>query len=494
MSSALIRVEGINLSAVLDDTDDISVFRGASMLLRQAVKDLTSFKTTNREWSKQLKAISIGASIGLYRYSGDSVDKTCEKIATYLNKHENYRHFTFAVASETMADDKADFRRAEETLLAHIRFQQQKSISLAVPEESKTSNICEFDKLRPASEKEIPEETDKLKKRNHASASVRARFEFGRDQRQQFYIDELGLDKNAAPNFTTDLHELTDSASFSNLNDKMAVIYFDGNSFGKIQTTCKTTGDLKTWDDTIRGLRREYLKALLDMAKVDEHFRNGEKLQLETLLWGGDELMLVVPAWRGMKVLQHFYQLSDDWEHNNIPLRHAGGIVFCNRKTPIARIRKLARELADDIKELADKETQNKQYKTENYFDYLVLKSIDYPTQSLKKHFEQYYRNIPGRKPLKAIPNWESLLTEQEGILENIPRRQLQKLVQALTKGIDSPEYQQAQDRIRELMGDDDFAKAESLCAALFPEQDDAWQWVHLFELWDYIAPQPEAN
>ena len=40
----LLRVEGVNLSHVLEDTRQLSVRRGGSMLLRQAIKDLEKKK------------------------------------------------------------------------------------------------------------------------------------------------------------------------------------------------------------------------------------------------------------------------------------------------------------------------------------------------------------------------------------------------------------------------------------------------------------------
>ncbi len=59
MADFLIRMEGVNLSSVLDDTIQLSVIRGSSLLLRKAViKVAEEFK---------LQVISVGASIGLYR-------------------------------------------------------------------------------------------------------------------------------------------------------------------------------------------------------------------------------------------------------------------------------------------------------------------------------------------------------------------------------------------------------------------------------------------
>jgi hypothetical protein len=112
-------------------------------------------------------------------------------------------------------------------------------------------------------------------------------------------------------------------------------------------------GDEDRWDTTLRGKREDLLKGLLkalgreskesaDWTSRDWMFPKRKtpgrdpgaeakpeivsKLRFETLLWGGDELVWVVPAWQGWWTLDFFFRKARRWEYNNIPLKHAAGL------------------------------------------------------------------------------------------------------------------------------------------------------------------------
>ena len=79
------------------------------------------------------------------------------------------------------------------------------------------------------------------------------------------------------------------------------------------------------------------------------------KVRIETLLWGGDELIWVVPAWCGMEAVQFFFDNTNTkdavWEVNGRRLTHAAGVVFCSCRAPIRSVVKLAKELAESVKD-----------------------------------------------------------------------------------------------------------------------------------------------
>ena len=106
-------------------------------------------------------------------------------------------------------------------------------------------------------------------------------------------------------------------------------MYFDGNSFSGIQARhCQTVAAIRDFDADIQGKRKAFLKALLTEIKADPLFLTADnKIRLETLLWGGDEMIFVVPAWCGLRVLHFFYHYSQNWAFNGTPLTHAGGIA-----------------------------------------------------------------------------------------------------------------------------------------------------------------------
>ena len=82
----------------------------------------------------------------------------------------------------------------------------------------------------------------------------------------------------------------------------------DGNSFGRTKRDqCLTPADQRLFNDTVIGNHRAFLTDILQaIDKDDPLWINNGAIRFETLLWGGDEIMLVVPAWPGWQVLARF--------------------------------------------------------------------------------------------------------------------------------------------------------------------------------------------
>jgi hypothetical protein len=471
MADWLLRMEGVNLNAVLSDTDNISVRRGGSLLLRQAVLDITRKFT--------LTPISTGASIGLFQTSGsaDEIDSLASNVCDYL-KTGNYRHFTFVVNSHPLDDD---FITSKEGVLAKNRWQQLQTVSLALPTGA-APTCCEMDHLRPADAEQGIGQGDQQRS---VSASVYSRHHYGRKQRQGFYQEEVGT----AYSVTDNLHDLSQNGGYGNLDNKMAVIYLDGNGFGALQQQCcRDAATQKEFDKTIQKQRRQFLQQILKKATHKKDFKtSSDEIRLETLLWGGDEMMLVVPAWKGMAVLQDFFHVSKNWQFQGQAITHAGGLVFCSHKTPITRIRQLAEELANGVKE----KSRNK-----NAYDYLVLESVDYPTTALDTYWQQVYQSslAKDRQPLTPIDDWSGSACQalREQVLDKISVGQLHTLAGSFLSR-DEKESTQRKQRMTEVI--DNFSAIETTLKDYFPNQTDAWQWVHLLELLDYLDPQkPEGR
>lgn len=98
----------------------------------------------------------------------------------------------------------------------------------------------------------------------------------------------------------------------------MAVIYADGNHFGKKQSALSDSKLLKAWDDALQHSRKAMLKALLEQARIDPLWHENDSLdapiRLETLLWGGDELIWVVPAWKGFEAARTVLRAEQNLE------------------------------------------------------------------------------------------------------------------------------------------------------------------------------------
>ena len=505
----LLRLEGVNISAVLDDTNEVSIRRGAGLMLRQAVKDIDAT-------FKQLSPISLGASAGLFEFRSAESEKLTGQVAAQLE--QDYPHLTFVVDAVPV---DGDFPKARERITARNRFRQYRQPTLVPPRSVPSADCCPTDRMRPA----VPKTNEDNIKGKQASRSAIDRFQYGREKRQDFYTQELG--KPVRDAFTDDLEQLTepgDLQGLGNLSYKMAVIYLDGNRFGKIQRGCTTAADLTEFDQTIQGDRREFLRTLLERAHDDPGFRNMKQLRLETLLWGGDEILVVVPAWRGMQTLQWFFEASRTWRFRDNRLTHAAGLVFCHHKTPLAQVVKTAKALAEGVKE-RDRE--------HNGFDYLVLESIDYPTQPLQAFRAlRYWPNVeddllPLAPFTESDPeaaasgqdaaDWDSVAKHQDACLDGLPRGAVLDVAQALVDyrraradSLADRLIEQARARFHErverllAVGVRDDLTGESLKGAtlraklhrLFferfgirAEDDDHPGWLHLIELWDYLAP-----
>ncbi len=207
----LLRMEGVNLSAVLDDTSQISVRRGAGLMQRQAVKEI------DKEFDA-LTPITLGASAGLFRFTSSDPDALVGRIADHLNR--KYSGFTYVVDT---APIEGSFQPAIERVMALNRIRQFQQMTLCPPTEGTDGEVCPMSRLYPAG-------THLRKKEKRVSNFVTTRFDYGRENRGEFYDNELG--KTLKLEFTNDLDELTQPASgrdYGNLNGKMAVIYLDGN-------------------------------------------------------------------------------------------------------------------------------------------------------------------------------------------------------------------------------------------------------------------------
>lgn len=487
----LLRIEGVNLSNVLDDTSEISIRRGSGLMLRQAVTEIS-------KRFPDLDNISTGASIGLYAITAtnNSAENIQQTVVEQLNA--DYPYLSFVVDIEPYQDE--GFKQAHEKVIAKNRYRQFQQITLVTPKPVEgASACCDMNHLHP-----VDKNPEKIKTNKQVSASSRERFKQGRELRQKFYQQELNLPNSSDYKFTNDLTELSKptnhTQNFNNLNDKMAVIYLDGNGFGKIQNSCLTKESLQSFDQTNQDYRRDFLKDLINKLNNDPDMKNGDNIRLETLLWGGDEMILVVPAWKGISVIQSFYDYSKDWHYtdkNNQKdhaLTYAGGIVFCQHKTPIAQVIRAAKDLAETVKE-------RKEGRSNNYFDYLVLESIDYPTQAIKEYWAlRYGASTQTHRPALCPKSFSHDLAKT---LEGLPRGSIYDIGQHWVehwKSTDPQNSKKLESRISRFK-EVDSAVYHLLFDQIFPlltetlpndeidQQHKNPAWLHLVELWDYLAP-----
>lgn len=403
MSSYLLRAEAVNLGHFVYDTNKIQPTRGGSFLLLDSVQQLDGQTIVGVE----LKKITTGASIGLYHFTADNGEKP-EDVADEVLKvlhGVTGGHATFAV---TWVVDTGNFNKDLLLLQAKVRWQQYQQPTLILPKTSPLAKEeCSFDGVRPA--------VDEFLKKS-VSASVKHRADKGRTLRQQIYKNILGAEtyakvinkiktknigcKDDRDIVTDDIQELAYHKDMGNLNNKIAFIYLDGNKFTKIRNNlCDKSEELIAFSKEVEDARSKFLAALLTKAEQDKTFKTeDDEIRLETLLWGGDELEIIVPAWKGWEVLNDFFRDMKDVFYGKAPLTHAGGIVFCNCKAPIREIRRMAHELAEMTKEAIkddfgdiDKDNPKANHENDDAFHFLVLESFDTVGGRVKPFAQNYF-------------------------------------------------------------------------------------------------------
>ncbi len=215
--------------------------------------------------------------------------------------------------------------------------------------------------------------------------------------------------------------------------------------------------------------------------------RDIERIRLETLLWGGDEMLFVVPAWKGFELLNYFYEFSQTWTFKTETLTHAGGLVFCRAKTPIRRIRGFAQELAEQAKNTD---------RSKNLFDYMALESIGYPSDPPEK-LRQYLFPEALLKDYKALqPFSKQAFNALCALKESVPKTQAYALVRTIIDDVhNEAAFQEKKQRLQTLLKtkakdpkQDALQDIEACLNTAFPNQTEHWRWIHFVELWDYLV------
>lgn len=418
--SYLLRVEAVNLGNFITDSDDLSTIRGAGLLLLNAGRFLCGRSDVAEEagpangrlktvggklWFDgriELELLSAGASITLFSFQATQPeanalrDAVADWLRTGAGSEETQpalRHATFAVA---VAPVGSDFARANEESLMQVRLSQMRAPNVSFgPLESGArpdvpTGFCDIDHKRSRAvnlkqQPSGPEHLDgssyaRAADKNYASLATHHRRAYGRTTKVSIYqmVAQLGgpfqdfrpawefeeIGRRGAWRAAGDDLDARGRDPYGEAKDKMAVIYLDGNRFGKLlKSLGKTPGAYRQCDHQLRALRQELMRRLVSTIQTKPYWRvkprwpgedQAEKTRIETLLWGGDELIWVVPAWCGLEAVQFFFAQTAAWklksELQEIQLTHAVGMVICSHKSPIRAVVALAKELAEEVK------------------------------------------------------------------------------------------------------------------------------------------------
>ena len=537
MGQNYLLVEGVNLDASINDTDQLSIIRGSSFLYKNLVDELS------HTFRDQLTSISTGASAGLFQIAPTaSAAKLAQEISNFCNQHPAYQHLSVLI-EHCVADN---ILQAKQRLQTQLRWRQLNALS-QVPDKQNQRHpftahtVSQLEGVRIAGEGL----TRTLQNSKRAlSLSEQQRWQEGVKQKRNYYAT-IAQDSDPAFaeqlndfGFAATLEDLCACQDYSQLNGKMAVIYSDGNGFGQRQFDYLTqaiarcedgVAAQRRFDDNLQQQRADFLTTTL-RDFVQEKYPHGldtnddgqRIIRLETLLWGGDEMLFVLPAWLGFEVLQQFYAKAEQWQlSDGKPLTHATGIIFCKAKTPIRIIRHLAERLANRVKDQCSRE--------QSAWDYMVLESVDYPTHTdLDDYFaKRYTPKLAALRPSGHFikkDQWPLLKEQLVQLLQFTTAHQLFQLTEKIQQygGAGAYPWQDLSKR------EDDEKTAplseqeiqEQRLLAVMPSQaqraqfielsasvaeglfsldiqqpaERAWFWLHLMELWNYLDPKAKQE
>lgn len=342
MTQFILRVAGVNFGATLYDTNDLSVIRGASLML-DGVVDAVKNVLKDEGFASAVR-LSGGASVAEFALRTDAVGASQAEAALRRALASGpWRHLSFVIGVKEVSGDRSAAQKAAEARCASSQFRQWTVPPCPAPHATRQDAL---DGVRGASKR--------LHLKGWVSEATRTRLREGRFQRQRFFLSRLG-DKLEGVRFCNSFDELIANAPKwvpDAASRKIAVIHFDGDGFG---AAARNVG-VERFAEEMAPLSKALLGRLVDDARKAEEREVPDKalrLRLEVLVWGGDDITLVAPAWRALDLLAGFFEQTESWQVGGVELGFTGGCVIAPFKSPIRQLTRLAAEAVDLGKEAA---------------------------------------------------------------------------------------------------------------------------------------------
>lgn len=495
MARYVLRAEGVNFTATLYDTHDISTIRGSGLALLELGVAVRAALGERPEIA-DVEEIYSGASQTAWNFTAppDGAEVIRQMVAASLlrpgSNGEPFDHLSIVL--DVVEGEGAE---ALEQAEAGNRARQFRQWTVPLPEfTSGAAGYDENDRYRP-----VP--PGKL-----SATSVEARHRFGRQMRGGFYRRVVGRAADGVQ-FADSFEEIVEGSPPDlplSVRSGLAVIYADGNGFGAVR---KKMG-AKEFGSGLAELRTALLKRLLDWlrdgAKSSRHnaYMNGERLRFETLLWGGDELMFVLPAWLGFGFLEEFFDATRDWTLGDSRLTHTAALVVCHHKMPIRLSRGIAHDVVEGLKEAFHETSRG----LGNAVGFEIFESLTPPLDGLDSYRSGLYGDM-------TEPLIRSLALPGDGIAPlrqrwrpeaPVPRSQLHRMLQAARRVGPSeggPIGAKASEAARSVLADyarrvKPVAEAELRLPGLpgEPVRPLALGLTMIEQLWDYLDPLGTAD
>lgn len=428
-------------------------------------------------------AITKGGSFGIWQITATPADVQANlpKIRADLAAGHG-KHLGFGLVA--VADDGADNRKG----FAHQRLRLRAALQLARVTEARlpypnidevetgaNAGVCPIDLVRP-----IATKTDQKIERTktlHTSQAVYDRRSFGIKAKQTLLGAETlqdSLTPKAKAALLPDIWPLAMQIGSiseqtsgrarlkSNLAGKICVIALDGNGFGKVQDDALAVAHdqiatQKAFDATLSQMRRRLVTDVFNLI-IDEGCQGApcaeevetraeikktlaSIVRFELLLWGGDEIMFIVPARVGWKVMEQIgtsaagmkfdaasLALSAEKDFADRPVTFSVSAVFCHHDAPIARIKSLADDLCGHIKRLKPEGGDGRDGKADTLFMAEVLESFDHIGMDLDGHLDN-------RTPKKVRAEFSKATRAAFRVMDLVEAKALRQIGEVLARG-----------------------------------------------------------
>lgn len=470
--SYYIRVAAVNLDYSVYDTHNISVIRGGSFTLLDAVNMLKQLP--------ELENVGSGASEGIFKChaaDAEALHQIKQKILSELKTRcENFA--TFVISTVPVKDD-VPFPQAVEQLKAQSFWQQYRQPSMIFPTDDGSDAACFLDRVRPAAGSIKIGEQDQ-----YVSAAVKDRHTQGKDLRDNLYNILLN---ESGDNFTHDLETLATGSGDGALDGKIAFIHLDGNRFGSIRDQlCQTGQKLGAFQHLIQEtLQKPALEKILKAANAPANpsFKTSSgKIRLETLMWGGDEIEWVVPASQAWRVLAVFFEHLAGKRFETVNLTYSGGVVFCHHNLPILQVRKYANQLCELAKSSLGRDI-NTLDNSANRFAFLNMTAFDLISRDVQQFLNDYHAPAQPLDFVVSHPEMETLSNSIAVIKRYFPKTKLHEIIDALHSGKDVSDIRK---RAFALISPAHRTEAENALAQLLSLKPHGW--FLIADLWPYIG------
>ncbi|MEN2976323.1 hypothetical protein P7L78_03345 (plasmid) [Tistrella bauzanensis] len=404
MPCYVLRLEGVNFADTIYDTQNLSVIRGSGLALLDAA-DWLACRARDEFTSLTLK--HQGASQAVFTFDADddaAAEARRNAVEQWMRQAPAPSPLRYlSVMVDIARIDGDDIDAAEHVATACNRARQMQTWSLPLPAFNPEINLVDgLNRVLPADSGKMFAYGDGPER--PAAVSVEVRRQFGISQRHRFYGDQIGSGALAGHNVVTTTQHMVDQPPNGlpqPAQNKIAIIYADGNKFGTIRDELATSGSAHDaagrMSRELQDLRKSLLSAVMSWFKAraadeailpyvvhmetDAREKNGAaepQYRFETLMWGGDEFAWIVPAWLALPLAQLVFEVSADWKIGGHALTHAMGIAICDRKASVRQARSIAEALANGAKKAMAA--------PENRLRIAAFESLSLPEQDLDRH------------------------------------------------------------------------------------------------------------